>query len=176
MALNPVILENGVPEVTVGETFLLSRGGIMFSVKAKEAGKFTGKGVMYLTSHSLFFVCEKPVLTRGISFSSFRIPITSLSDEKFNQPIFGANNLSGRVTPVVGAEQGLSDWTFAFYFKNGGCGTFLPLFFMAMERGRQNTNQFAVDLQTEIANGSIARRAFVDPNDPTVIYVQGQPG
>ena len=127
MALNPVILENGVPEVTVGETFLLSRGGIMFSVKAKEAGKFTGKGVMYLTSHSLFFVCEKPVLTRGISFSSFRIPITSLSDEKFNQPIFGANNLSGRVTPVVGAEQGLSDWTFAFYFKNGGCGTFLPL-------------------------------------------------
>ena len=166
MALNPIVQPSGVPQVPEGETFLLSRGGMEFSVKANEAGKFSAKGTMFLTSHSLFFVANQPKMVNGLNFASFRLPIRSLYEEKFNQPIFGANNLSGKCPPAVGAEQGLSDWKFKFYFMNGGCGTFLPLFFMAMERGRQDAQQFSADLQSQAASGGLAQSAFVDPNDP----------
>lgn len=87
-----------------------------------------------------------------------------LRSEKFNQPIFGANNLTGMVFSVrplpalplkrtlsiltlsvegIGASQvadgGPSStnpnppWDFTLYFKQGGCGTFLPLFFRILE-------------------------------------------
>ena len=39
---------------------------------------------------------------------------------------------------------------------------------MSMERGRQNSQRFA----QEVVNNGIANGAFVDPNDPTVIFVE----
>ena len=37
---------------------------------------------------------------------------------------------------------------------------------MAMERGRQDAQQFSADLQSQAASGGLAQSAFVDPNDP----------
>ena len=168
MAFNPTIDANGYPVTpqNADEMFLLSRDGIGFSVEAKETGKFTGNGTLFLTSHSIFFVAKKVTTQRGLQFTSFRLPIANIVEEKFNQPIFGANNLSGKCSPVVVGST--SDFTFQFRFNNGGCGTFLPIFFMSMERGRQDSRRFA----QEIASNGIANGAFVDPNDPTVIFVQ----
>ena len=168
MAFNPTVTSNGTPVTPedANEVFLLSRGGISFSVEAKETGKFSGNGTLFLTSHSIFFVAKKITTQRGLQFVSFRLPITNITEEKFNQPIFGANNLSGKCSPVVVGST--SDFKFKFSFNNGGCGTFLPIFFMSMERGRQDSRRFA----QEVTNNGIANGAFVDPNDPTVIFVQ----
>lgn len=168
MAFNPTIAPNGVPVTpeNANEVFLLSRGGISFTVQAKETGKFSGTGTLFLTSHSIFFVASKITTQRGLQFISFRLPIENISEEKFNQPIFGANNLTGKCAPVVVGST--SDFSFKFAFNNGGCGTFLPIFFMSMERGRQDSQRFA----QEVTTNGIANGAFVDPNDPTVIFVQ----
>ena len=168
MAFNPTVASNGIPVTPedANEVFLLSRAGISFSVEAKETGKFSGSGTLFLTSHSIFFVAKKITTQRGLQFVSFRLPITNITEEKFNQPIFGANNLSGKCSPVVVGST--SDFKFKFNFNNGGCGTFLPIFFMSMERGRQDSRRFA----QEVTNNGIANGAFVDPNDPTVIFVQ----
>jgi WW domain-binding protein 2 len=168
MAFNPIIASNGIPVTPEdgNEIFLLSRGGISFSVEARETGKFSGSGTLFLTSHSIFFVAQKITTQRGLQFISFRLPIANITEEKFNQPIFSANNLSGKCSPVVVGST--SDFSFKFKFNNGGCGTFLPIFFMSMERGRQNSQRFA----QEVVNNGIANGAFVDPNDPTVIFVE----
>ena len=74
MAFNPTIDANGYPVTpqNADEMFLLSRDGIGFSVEAKETGKFTGNGTLFLTSHSIFFVAKKVTTRRGLQFASFR--------------------------------------------------------------------------------------------------------
>ena len=116
MAFNPTVTSNGTPVTPedANEVFLLSRGGISFSVEAKETGKFSGNGTLFLTSHSIFFVAKKITTQRGLQFVSFRLPITNITEEKFNQPIFGANNLSGKCSPVVVGST--SDFKFKFNF------------------------------------------------------------
>ena len=61
MAFNPTVASNGIPVTPedANEVFLLSRAGISFSVEAKETGKFSGSGTLFLTSHSIFFVAKK---------------------------------------------------------------------------------------------------------------------
>jgi hypothetical protein len=64
------------------------------------------------------------------------VPLALLTHESFNQPIFGCNNLSGATTPLAGG--GLSGTAnFWLYFKSGGVGTFLPLFFGLLEDTRE---------------------------------------
>ncbi|KAF7835560.1 UPF0664 stress-induced protein C29B12.11c [Senna tora] len=66
--------------------------------------------------------------------------------EKFNQPIFHCNNLSGVVEPVVPDDQHralYSAHSFKILFKEGGCGTFIPLFFnliASVRRYNQHSN------------------------------------
>ncbi|KAK7367905.1 hypothetical protein VNO80_09925 [Phaseolus coccineus] len=63
-----------------------------------------------------------------------------LTGEKFNQPIFHCNNLSGHVEPVVTNDQHralYSTHSFKIIFKEGGCGTFIPLFFNLIASVRQ---------------------------------------
>ena len=63
---------------------------------------------------------------------AFELPLAYLRGDKFNQPIFGCNNLSGECWPAVeggGPAGGMPPHKFALYFKEGGVGTFLPLYF-----------------------------------------------
>ena len=138
MALNPQVGANGVPIVAGDETFLLRRDGLTFEAKEKTLGKFPGKGSLYLTTRSLFFVAAKPKLVSGLEFSSFRIPLQGLVKEKFHQPIFGANYLSGLCPPVVGGDRGIGDIKWRFTFKEGGVGKFLPLYYMVLARMRED--------------------------------------
>lgn len=55
----------------------------------------------------------------------FDLPLVYLRKDKFNQPIFGANNLSGECWPAEpqgGPMGSLPPYTFTLYFKEGGCG------------------------------------------------------
>lgn len=63
-----------------------------------------------------------------------------IRNEKFNQPVFGCNNLSGEVwsTEEGGGPNGVHPpHAFSLYFKNGGVGTFLPRFYLALEHARR---------------------------------------
>ena len=175
MALNPVLKRNGEPEIyDDAELFLIRRDRIQFSVKEPKIGKFSAKGSLYLTTESLFFVAANPKVQNNCEFSSFRIPLTKMYKEKFNQPIFGANNLAGKVPPV-GDENllnqlGVADFKFRFTFNEGGCGTFLPIFFRIMGAVREFGDQAAQHVAPQVLSGSFAA-AYVDPSDPSTIYV-----
>ncbi|KAE8126210.1 hypothetical protein FH972_020947 [Carpinus fangiana] len=103
--------------------------------------------------------------------------------EKFNQPIFFCNNISGHVEPVVPESQNralYSTHSFKILFKEGGCGTFVPLFFNLISSVRQHNQQSNSGGQprldplqaAETPVDEMMRHAYVDPNDPTRIFLQ----
>ncbi|GMP73058.1 hypothetical protein CsSME_00030913 [Camellia sinensis var. sinensis] len=63
-----------------------------------------------------------------------------IHDEKFNQPLFLCNNISGLVEPHRALY---STHAFKILFKEGGCGTFVPLFFNLIKSVRQYSQQYA---------------------------------
>ncbi|KAH9322280.1 hypothetical protein KI387_000542, partial [Taxus chinensis] len=99
-------------------------------------GKVYTKGTIYLSNVRMVFVANKPV---G-AFVAFDLPLLYIHDEKFNQPIFFCNNISGKVDPVVPEDANralFSTHSFKIIFKEGGCGTFVPLFFNLIRSVRQ---------------------------------------
>jgi len=172
---NPALVAPGHQPVPMnGELFVLSRSGISFSAKSGRT-KFDGKGDLYLSTLRLVFV------SRGSgSLQGFDMPLATLQNESFNQPIFGANNLSGSSPPLEGT--GLTETIkWALYFNNGGVGTFLPLFFRLIQdmRARMSPMQSAQPQEprglSETDTQQLMQAAFVDPNDPSKLYVS-QPG
>jgi len=166
---NPALnAPGGQPVPMNGEIFVLSRDGISFSAKSG-SHKFEGKGDLYLSTLRLVFV-GKP----NGRLSGFDIPIATLVNESFNQPIFGANNLTGTSPPLDGT--GLeADIKWGIYFNNGGVGTFLPLFFRLLSEMRTRMSQPAAPAASAVFSATdtqqIVQAAFVDPSDPSKLYV-----
>ena len=63
-------------------------------------------------------------------FKAFDIPLALTFNEKFNQPIFGANYLSGTSKPLYGMIP--NDANFKIWFMEGGCMKLLKSFRMAI--------------------------------------------
>ena len=63
------------------------------------------------------------------------------------------------------------DIKFKIWFTEGGCGTFVPNFLNLAASVRKNKS---VDQKviTSITTGLFAKNAFIDPNDPSVIYLE----
>jgi len=101
----------------------------------------------------------------------FDLPLATLVNESFNQPIFGANNLSGESPPLEGTGlQDIIKWV--LYFNNGGVGTFLPLFFRLLSEMRNRMAQSEpTNAFTSVEAQQIIQAAYVDPNDPSKLYV-----
>ncbi|KAH9328922.1 hypothetical protein KI387_001030, partial [Taxus chinensis] len=144
-------------------------------------GKVYTKGTIYLSTVRMVFVANKPV---G-AFVAFDLPLLYIHDEKFNQPIFFCNNISGKVDPVVPEDANralFSTHSFKIIFKEGGCGTFIPLFFNLIRSVRQY-HQMSVSAADATPRADplqvgqppvdeMMRCAYVDPNDPTRIFLQ----
>ncbi|CAF1697058.1 unnamed protein product [Brassica napus] len=187
MALNPQLMPNGMPVPFVNEMFVLVRDGVEFEVDkipGGHGGHVKAKGVIYLSNIRMVFVASKPVE----NFVAFDMPMLYIHAEKFNQPIFHCNNISGQVEPVVPENEHralYSTHSFKILFKEGGCGTFVPLFLNLISSVRQYNRQMQqaaeaprVDplqaAQTPV--DEMMRHAYVDPNDPTKIYLQQPSG
>ncbi|KAL5724541.1 hypothetical protein ACHQM5_007786 [Ranunculus cassubicifolius] len=187
MAVNPQLLSNGMPVPFVNEMFVLARDGVEFHIDkipdGPHGGHVKAKGIIYLSNIRMVFVANKPVA----HFTAFDMPLLFVRGEKFNQPIFMCNNISGLVEPVVpdGQHRALySTHTFKILFKDGGCGTFVPLFLNLIASVRQYSQYSNAAPQTEAAPrvdplqagqtpvDEMMRHAYVDPNDPTKIYLQ----
>jgi hypothetical protein len=103
------------------------------------------------------------------------MPLATLYDDKFNQPIFGANNMTGTSPPLGNALQEDIKWCLSF--RNGGVGTFLRLFYQLLTEMRQRMGQPAGQSSTgplpvpQAVAVQLVNAAFVDPSDPSKLYV-----
>jgi len=167
--LNPTLYSAAQPTQIQGEHFLLTRSGMTCEINVPGLPILKGSGNLILTTLRMVFVVAKKVpLGDNMFFEAFDLPLTTLSGEKFNQPIFGANNLTGTVQPIVGG--GLpGPATFKLTFREGGCGTFLHFFFRAIREIRGGRGVLGGLASTGALRTESA--AFVDPNDPTVIFI-----
>ncbi|KAK6931949.1 hypothetical protein RJ641_001573 [Dillenia turbinata] len=152
---------------------------LLFLFIRAHGGNVKARGTIYLSNIRMVFVANKPV---G-NFYAFDMPLLYVHHEKFNQPIFHCNNISGQVEPVVPDDQHralYSTHSFKIMFKEGGCGTFIPLFFNLIQSVRQYNQQFAAGAEARVDPLQAAqtpvdemmRHAYVDPNDPTRIFLQ----
>lgn len=172
MAVNPVLAQDAstkemFPLPVAGEVFFLKRAHIDFKLTGPTNLKASG-GEFFLSSRRIVFV-KKGDVNKHKDFSSFELPLHLISEPKFEQPIFGANYMRGKVQPLESAENpinGTSKWFLTF--NAGGCGTFLNVFFKLWQYAvkHQPPSQELVQ-QLQLGNGA----AFVDPNDPSTIYV-----
>ncbi|GAB4829594.1 hypothetical protein Ancab_019262 [Ancistrocladus abbreviatus] len=184
MALNPPLFPNGMPVPFVNELFILARDGVEFEVDkipgaGSDGGKVKAKGTIYLSNIRMVFVANSPV---G-NFFAFDMPQLYVHGEKFNQPIFHCNNIAGFVEPVVPENENralYSTHSFKILFKEGGCGTFVPLFFNLLKSVRQYNQRYAPTPEprmdplqaSQTPVDEMMRHAYVDPNDPTKIFLQ----
>jgi len=115
MALNPPIGPNFEPLRVQGEHFCLQRVGVEFELKIEGMGKLKGQGKVVLTTARLVLInpMGKP------EFKSFDLPLALTHHEKFEQPIFGANNWTGKCRPLNNSLPG--EITFKIWFMEGGC-------------------------------------------------------
>ncbi|KAI4313114.1 hypothetical protein L6164_026122 [Bauhinia variegata] len=156
MALNPQLFPNGMPVPFFNEMFVLARDGVEFEVDkipGTHGDHVKTKGTIYLSNIRMVFVAKRPV---G-DFIAFDMPLLYIRGEKFNQPIFHCNNISGLVEPVVPENQHralYSTHSFKILFKEGAESRLDPL----------QAAQTPVD--------EMMRHAYVDPNDPTRIFLQ----
>lgn len=149
-----------LPLANDDELFILERAKISFQAKTPDA-TFKGKGRIYCTTQRIIFVAEKSSSQHGVFFEAFEIPLAHMTEEKFNQPIFGACSISGL---VVSSDDADTKFAWKVIFDNGGTGVVLPVFLRLLEKRKC---QEVIDM-TFVQSQN---RAFVDPNDPTVIYI-----
>lgn len=113
---------------------------------------------------------------------AFDLPLVYVRNDRFNQPIFGCNNLSGEVWPVCengGPDGSLPPHPYKLFFLEGGVGTFLPLYFHFItaareadrnRRGQAGAAKMAAQQQQTPVQEHM-QQAFVDPNDPTSLFL-----
>ena len=168
---NPALSANRLPEQIAGEMIMLSRAGIEFTAKSG-AHKFHAHGDLYVTTLRVVFVASRA----SGSFQAFDLPLATMRSEKFNQPIFGANNLSGTTPPLAGSTGLADDINWKIAFNNGGAGTFLHIFFRLLVEMRQRMAAPAAEMVYEhnvqqnlpqAVVTQVVQAAFVDPSDPT---------
>ncbi|CAK4748076.1 unnamed protein product [Aphanomyces euteiches] len=159
------------PLANDNELFILERPGIAFTCNAS-GNKFKGNGRIYITTQRLVFCADKGSHQHDIFFEAFEIPLDNITADKFNQPIFGACNISGNVVPVnQAADGGASPIQWKVAFNNGGTGTFLAVFLKLMEQKKKGKFFRASGEVDETFVQKQQQKAFVDPNDPSIIYV-----
>ena len=105
---------------------------------------------------------------KNTAFKAFDLPLALTYNESFEQPIFGANYIKGTCKPLLNLP---GDVNFKIWFMEGGCGTFAPAYLKMVHSMRVN-RRIDQNTQRNIANGTYNKTAYVDPNDPSIIYLQ----
>ena len=96
--------------------------------------------------------------TTKMTMRDFEIPLIDIVEEAYHQPIFGSNYLTGKHSLPNAMLANRVEWKFTFHH---GTGTFLHAFFAALENARGDAS----------ARNSMKNVVFVDPHDPSVLYV-----
>ena len=97
---------------------LLKRDNMHMRAKGGEVN-LSSRGELFLTTQRMIFVPKKT------NAEPLELELSHVTGERFNQPIFGVNNISGALTGPISLQ-----WKCSFY--SGGAGTFLHVFFKIM--------------------------------------------
>jgi hypothetical protein len=103
------------------------------------------------------------------NFKAFDIPLAMLIREEFKQPIFGSNYIKGVVKPLFNLIPGNIE--FKIWFTEGGCGTFVPSF-LNLAGSVKKSGTIDQKIINMVSSGLFAKSAYIDPNDPSVIYLE----
>ncbi|SBS86617.1 conserved Plasmodium protein, unknown function [Plasmodium malariae] len=125
--------------------------------------------MIFLTSIRLVFVKSEKSRT-NVNFTGVELPLNLIEKPKFEQPVFGLNYLSGIVKPLVEHPNSLkSSCKWNIVFLNGECSSFLNYFFKVYDAAKKNKPLGALNEFNEqfFSNSN----AYVDPNDPTFLYI-----
>ncbi|XP_031505705.1 uncharacterized protein LOC116267950 [Nymphaea colorata] len=157
MTLNVPVNNAGIPLAIPQEQFLLFRSNIEFEA--------------FLTSHRIIFVSEKPTA----DFWSFDIPIATLYGESVEFPLFGNTYLKGSSAPNQNLLPGHCH--FKLWFMKGGCDAFIKNLDRCIKEVRRfngNMQMFTMNsgMYNDMRDGKFQHQAFVDPNDPSQIFMQ----
>ncbi|EFJ42856.1 hypothetical protein VOLCADRAFT_97016 [Volvox carteri f. nagariensis] len=164
------------------EVFVLRRDGVqceLHGVQTRVKG-WQARGALYLSNVRLVFVASKADESGLVAFD---FPLCYIRNDKLNQPIFGCNNLSGQVWPAVeggGPAGELPPHDYKIYFKEGGIGTLYHLYYTLTVRAKE-AFEAAQGRRREVDEANppdyvadLVSRAFVDPNDPSTVYLAQQ--
>ncbi|CAG9477458.1 unnamed protein product [Plasmodium vivax] len=171
MALNPTLIQ--------GQEFLFpANKGSEFTYLRREDVKMKlylpdrtikEDGMIFLTSIRLVFIKSERSRTNA-NFISVEFPLNLIEKPKFEQPVFGLNYLSGVVKPLVDHPNSLkSPCKWNIVFLNGQCSSFLNYFFKVYDAAKKNRPLGALSEFNEQFFSS--SNAYVDPSDPTFLYI-----
>lgn len=100
-----------------------------------------------------------------------------MGEDKFEQPIFGANYMRGTVKPMYGLIPGPAKYK--FWFMNGGCSKFLKCYHYVVDklRAEMRKQTFNQGYAPQFGSGNFQEQfvAFADANDPSTLYVSQPP-
>ncbi|ANQ09045.1 Uncharacterized protein PCOAH_00032030 [Plasmodium coatneyi] len=171
MALNPTLIQ--------GQEFLFpANKGSEFTYLRREDVKMKlylpdrtikEDGMIFLTSIRLVFIKNERSRTNA-NFISVEFPLNLIEKPKFEQPVFGLNYLSGVVKPLMDHPNSLkSPCKWNLVFMNGQCSSFLNYFFKVYEAAKRNRPLGSLSEFNEQFFSS--SNAYVDPSDPTFLYI-----
>ncbi|EKU21709.1 arabinogalactan protein [Nannochloropsis gaditana CCMP526] len=154
MSFNPCPA-SAPPSWYPGEGLLVTADNVEFSLSLgrlpprQSKATCKAKGRLHLTNIRLLFIATKPTASPvpgGPEFASFDVPLRGIVDVKFNQPIFGANNLQGKVTPVSCLEASAPvEWKAAFIA--GGTTVLIPTLLRLMDQLHREAQGQAIPAQ-----------------------------
>ena len=169
--LKDVITDRIFPTLQPGEVLILRRENVKVEVRSAVHGKLSGSGELFLSSSRLVFHCmSKPSPKEFLSYELF---LQEVVNESFEQPIFGANYLKGDTRPQISNGSGDS-WRIIFY--SGGCGTLLPVLGNLIQEVRTRPQTYPGVVQGQVIVNPSQAVAYIDPSDPSIIYVQQPQG
>ncbi|SCN61636.1 conserved Plasmodium protein, unknown function [Plasmodium chabaudi chabaudi] len=171
MALNPATIRGQdyvFPSNKGSEITYLRRENVKLKLYLPDR-TIKEEGTLFLTSIRLVFIKNEKSRT-NINFTGAELPLTLIDDVNFEQPVFGLNYLSGIVRPLVEHPNSLlSPCKWNLFFLNGQCSNFLKYFFKVYEAAKKNKTFGSLNEFNEHFFSS--NNAYIDPNDPTFIYI-----
>ncbi|KYN95096.1 hypothetical protein PRSY57_1367800 [Plasmodium reichenowi] len=171
MALNPTLIQGNeflFPANKGSEVTYLRREDVKLKLYLPDR-TIKEDGMIFLTSSRLVFVKNEHSKTNP-NFAGVEFPLSLIEKPKFEQPVFGLNYLSGIIKPLMDHPNSLkSACKWNLVFLNGQCSSFLNIFFKVFEAAKKNRPLVGLNEFNEqfFSNSN----AYVDPNDPTFLYI-----
>lgn len=163
VALGPPFAVEDDPYGSPEETRLLRRPVRWEVVDAARGASLAGPGEAFLSLQRLRLLEEA-------GGAAIQIPLHSVSKERFEQPIFGCNYLSGD------AELDGRRVTWKLSFERGGATAFITVFFRALRLARSGEELGVFDERTARAHADFARATVEgDNSDLSCIWAEATP-
>lgn len=119
-------------------SIILFCDNVTMEFHGQEQAEFYGKkeGRLYLTTHRMIFNAKD----RKEKMQSFSFPFVTLSGIELEQPVFGANYISGKCRAQPNGNW-IGECKFKLRFKSGGAVDYAQALLRAASMGKMRTNE-----------------------------------